>query len=69
MSWVVSGETRIHTVSIKKPGDKGIKLRISEDAVEQAADEADKLPRMELQVERELRVSESGTAIGFVKEL
>jgi hypothetical protein len=46
----------------------GLRRRIDQCAVDQAADEPDALPALQMEIERELLVSESGTGIGFVME-
>jgi len=47
----------------------GFSLRIAQSAVDQAADEPSALGRLKVEIERALRESESGSAVGFVLEV
>jgi hypothetical protein len=64
-SWSCDGNNDTHLVSMTKSGTR-VRLRIDQGAIDQAAHEPELLPRLKMEVERALRVSESGTAIGFV---
>jgi hypothetical protein len=43
-----------------------VPVKVTQDAIEQAAREPEAVPRLRMEVERALRESESGTAIGVV---
>jgi hypothetical protein len=66
LCWTSEGPTEAHIVTVKGPG-KRYRLKISQDALE-SADEPANIPRLEREVQKELRVSESGKAVGYVKE-
>ena len=43
-----------------------VSVKVTQEAIEQAASEPGALPRLRMEVERAMRESESGTAIGVV---
>jgi hypothetical protein len=61
-SWTEDRSTDTYLLSMTG----GVPLRISQCAVDQAAEETSALPRLKREIESALRVSESGEAIGFV---
>ena len=65
MCWTSEENTETHTVTIKGPGKRN-RLKISQDALEATDDPAD-IPRLEREVQKQLRVSELGKAVGYVK--
>lgn len=59
--WRESGPTEARMVFTGR-----VPVKVTQDAIEQAAREPEAVPRLRMEVERALRESESGTAIGVV---
>ena len=66
LCWISEGNTERHVVNIEWCG-KRTRLKSSQDALEAAGDPAN-IPRIEREVQKELQVSESGKAVGYVTQ-
>ena len=65
--WKPDGPSEDHRVFITRPKKQRVLLRISQDALEQAADDPASIPRLAREVVQQLRVSESGEGVGYVR--
>jgi hypothetical protein len=69
LHWGQDYPTETHTVFVSRPGKKRIMLKISRDALDQANDEPAKRPRLASEIEQQLKVSESGKTMGYVRAI
>jgi hypothetical protein len=67
LSWGHEESRETHIAFIQRPGKRRIQLEISQEAFEAVDDPSSRL-RLARKVEQQLRLSESGTGIGLVKE-
>jgi hypothetical protein len=66
-SWHEETERELHTVSISEPGMRS-RLEITQEALDQAADDPSSHDRLAREVRVQLRVSESRECVGRVTE-
>ncbi|MGA2725154.1 MAG: hypothetical protein ABSG79_22420 [Bryobacteraceae bacterium] len=68
LSWGHEAARQIHIAFIQRPGKKRIYIEISQEAFDEATVDRESRLRLEREVERQLRLSESGKGMGLVKE-
>jgi hypothetical protein len=68
LSWRREESREIRIVLMQRLGKKRILLEISQEAFDQAVDDPASRPGLAREVEQQLRLAESGSGIGLVKE-